>query len=103
MVSHFFTCIGDVIAVKMLYRWFTVSAKENKPYQPDPDREELQNKAAEARKANNKVLIELAKKRPSSHQRYEPELRVKIERFAASPGNQAAVDKILERAGQTSK
>ena len=30
----------DVIAVKMSYRWFTVSTKANKPYLSDPDKEE---------------------------------------------------------------
>ena len=33
---------GDTIAVKMLYQWFTMSAKENKPYLSDPDREKSQ-------------------------------------------------------------
>ena len=74
--------MGDVIAVKeSLYQWFTVSAKENEPYLPDPDREELQHKV---REVNKKVLVELGKKRPSSHHRCDLELRTKIGRFATS-------------------
>ena len=93
--------VGDVIAVKMLlYRWLTVSAKENKPYLPDPDREEWQNKVAEDQEVNKKVLVELGKKRPSSHHRYDPELRVKIGRFAASSGSKAAVDKYSKELGR---
>ena len=69
-----------------------MSTKENKPYLPDPDGEELQNKAAEAQEANEKILVELRKKRPSSHYHYGHEPHVKIRRFASSSGNKAAVN-----------
>ena len=77
--------MGDIIAVNIM------SAKENNPYLPELDREELQNKAAEAREANEKILVELGKKRPSSHYHYGHEPRAKIRRFATSSGNKAAV------------
>ena len=53
------------------------------------------NKSAEVQEANKMVLVELGKKRPSSH--HDPELRTRIGRFAASSGNKAAVDKINTR------
>ena len=57
---------------------------EKQPYLPDPDAEKSENKAAEVREANKKILIELGKKRPSSHHHYDPELRAKIGRSAAT-------------------
>ena len=47
---------------------------------------------AEVREVNNKVLVELRRKRPSSH---HPELCVKINKFAAFSSSKAAVDKYL--------
>ena len=64
---------------------------------PDPDMEELRNKAAEVRGANKKILVELGKKRLSSHYHYDPEPHVKIRRFATSSGNKAAVDNIFSQ------
>ena len=55
-----------------------MSTKENNPYLPDLDREESQNKAAEPREANEKILVESGKKRPSSHYHYGHEPHVKI-------------------------
>ena len=80
-----------------------MSAKENTPYLPDPDREESQNKAAKVQEANKKVLVELGKKRPSSHHCYDPELCTKIGRFATSSGNKAAVDKCSKGLGRPVK
>ena len=77
-----------------------MSTQENKPYLPDPDRKELQNKAAEAQETNEKVLVELGKKTPSSHYHYGHEPRVKIRRFATSFGNKAAVDKYSKELGR---
>ena len=77
-----------------------MSTKENNPYLPDLDREELQNKAAEAREANEKILVELGMKRPSSYYHYGHELHVKIRRFATSSGNKAAVDKYSKELGR---
>ena len=81
----------------MSYRWFSV---EKPPYLPDPDEEKSENKAAEAREANKKVLIQLGKKRPSSHHHYDPELRAKIGKFAATSGNKAAVAKFSKELGR---
>ena len=71
-------------------------AGHSKPYQPDPDREEIcrTKHAAEVREG---------KKIPDSHHCYDPELHTKIGRFAASSGNKAAIDNILKRAWQTSR
>ena len=77
-----------------------MSTKENKPYLPDLDREESQNKATEAQEANEKILVELGKKRPSSHYHYGHESRAKIRRFATSSGNKAAVDKYSKELGR---
>ena len=71
-------------------------AGHSKPYLPDPDREE-------SRRTKHAAEVREGKKIPDSHHRYDPELRMKIGRFAASSGNKAAIDKILERAGQTSR
>ena len=81
--------MGDIIAVDI------ISAKENKPFLPDLDREESQNKA---REANEKILVELGKKRPSSHYHHGHEPCAKIRRFATSSGNKAAVDKYSKEA-----
>ena len=77
-----------------------MSTKKNKPYLPNLDREESQNKAAEAREANEKILVELGKKRLSSHYYYDHEPHVKIRRFATSSGNKAAVDKYSKQLGR---
>ena len=61
------------------------------PYLPDPDGEELQDKAAEVWEAN-KVLIELRRKRPSLHHHYD---HAKIGNFVALSGNKAAVDEFI--------
>ena len=52
------------------------------------------------REANKKVLIQLGKKRPSSHYHYDPELRAKIGKFAATSGNKAAVAKFSKELGR---
>ena len=48
--------------MSLLYRWFSV---EKQPYLPDPDEEKSENKAAEVREANKKVLAQLGKKDPA--------------------------------------
>ena len=74
-----------------LYRWFSV---QKPAYLPDPDAERTEDKAAEVREANKAVLVQLRKKkRPSSYNYYDPELRAKIGKFAATSGNKAAVGK----------
>ena len=77
-----------------------MSTKENNPYLPDLDREEWQNKAAEARETNEKILVELGNKRPSSHYHYGHEPHVKIRRFATSSGNKTVVDKYSKELGR---
>ena len=74
-----------------LFRWFSV---EKPTYLPDPDAERTEDKAAKVREANKAVLVQLRKKkRPSSYNYYDPELRAKIGKFAATSGNKAAVEK----------
>ena len=75
-----------------LYRWFSV---EKPAYLPDPDVERTEDKASKVREANKAVFVQLIKnrKRPCSHHYYDPELRAKIGKFAATSGNKAAVEK----------
>ena len=82
-----------------LYRWFSV---EKLAYLPDPDAEKMEDKAAEVREVNKAVLGQLSKnrKRPSSHNYYDPELRAKIGKFAAESGNKAAVEKFSKELGR---
>ena len=85
-----------------LYRWFSV---EKPAYLPDPDAERTEDKVSEVREANKAVFVQLIKnkKRPCSHHHYDPELRAKIGKFAATSGNKAAFEKFSKRAGKTSK
>ena len=82
-----------------LYRWFSV---EKPGYLPDPDAEKTEDKAAEVREVNKAVLVELGKKRnrPSSYNYYDPELRAKIGKFAATSGNKAAMEKYSKELGR---
>ena len=82
-----------------LYRWFSV---EKPAYLPDPDAEKTEDKAAEVREVNKAVLVELGKKRnrPSSYNYYDPELRAKIGKFAATSGNKAGMEKYSKELGR---
>ena len=82
-----------------LYRWFSV---EKPAYLPDPDAERTEDKASEVREANKAVFVQLIKnrKRPCSHHYYDPELRAKIGKFAATSGNKAAVEKFSKELGR---
>ena len=73
--------------------------QREQPLPARPRQGRVAEKAAEAREANEKILVELGMKRPSSHYHYGHEPRVKIRRFAASSGNKAAVDKYSKELG----
>lgn len=51
---------------------------EKQPYLPDPDEEKSENKAVEVREANIKGMVQLGKKRSSSHHHYDFELCTNI-------------------------
>ena len=57
-----------------------------------PDPEVKSRREAEVGEVNNKVLVELRRKRPSLH---HPDLCTKIGKFAAFSSNKAAVNKYL--------
>ena len=90
---------SDTIAVKMCINGSPFLPKRTSLTCPiQTGRSCRLNKAAEVREANKKVLVELGKKRPSSH--HDPELRTRIGRFAASSGNKADVDKYSKEVGR---
>ena len=84
-----------------LCRWFSKSGSSNKPYLPDPSKEESVKKQEEVSKANERVVAAME---PTDKKRrynfYSPELRAKIGKCAAESENQAAVRKLSAELGK---
>ena len=80
----------------VLYRWFTPSKRLTKPYVPDSSKEKLQKDALEVEAANQCVEKELGR----TYNYYDPELRAKIGKYAATSGNKAAVNKFSKELGK---
>ena len=75
-----------------LYCFFKPTSK---PFLPDPELETVPEKADEVRHVNRSVerALDSVSRKRGSYQRYDPETRAKIGRYAAENGNKAAVDK----------
>ena len=80
-----------------LYRWFAPSKQAPKPYLPDPSKEGTEKDALEVEAANQRVEGELGRKRRGKYNHYDPVLRAKIGKYAATSGNVAAVKKFSEQ------
>ena len=74
-----------------LYRWFAPDKQPTKPYLPDPSKQESEKDAMEVEAANQCVEKEFGRKRCGKYNYYDPELRAKIGKYAATSGNKAAV------------
>ena len=85
-----------------LCHWF--SSASNKPYLPEPTREQTK-KELEVANTNKRVAEAMEtqpcrRKRSGSCTYYPPELRAKIGMFAAESGNKAAVEKFSKELGK---
>ena len=83
-----------------LYRWFAPSKQAPKPYLPDPSKEGTEKDVLEVEAANQRVEGELGRKRRGKYNHYDPVLRAKIGKYAATSGNVAAVKKFSEQLGK---
>ena len=83
-----------------LYRWLVRTKSPTKPYLPDPSKEESDKDALEVEAANQCVEKELGRKRRGTYSYYDPELRAKTGKYAATSGNAAAVRKFSEQLGK---
>ena len=81
-----------------LYRWFIPQRPPTtrKPYLPDSSKDASQKDALEVEAANQCVEEELGRKRRGTYNYYDPELRAKIGKYAATSGNKAAVNNVSE-------
>ena len=84
------------------YRWFIPQKPPTtrKPYLPDSSKEASQKDALEVEAANQCVEEELGRKRRGTYNYYDPELRAKIGKYAATSGNKAAVNKFSKEMGK---
>ena len=82
-----------------LYRWFAHSKQAPKPYLPDPSKVGTEKDGLEVEAANQRVEGELGRKRRGKYN-YDPVLRAKIGKYAATSGNVAAVKKFSEELGK---
>ena len=84
-----------------LCRWFARTKEAPKPYLPDPNKEVSERAALEVEAANHCVEKELVGwKRRGSYNNYNPELRAKRGKYAATSGNAAAAKNFSEQLGK---
>lgn len=79
-----------------LYHWFAPDKQPTKPYLPDSTKQKSEKDAKEVEAANQCVEKELGRKRRGKYNYYDPELRAKIGKYAATSGNKAAVKKTVK-------